>query len=252
RKGLLGYYFKGANFNELVTYAPSNTHSFWYNQETANQVLSKDQQAYQSIRWVGLMKSEETGDFTFKFSDDENAIIEIDGKIVSNQGNEKQSVHLEKDKLVSIKIEYNSDTVLHADAKDSQNLKLFKIDSADNEIPIEQEDLRNPDFNSKQSQVFLEQSAKSSLFNRDQSTDFLDTDGDSIQDEWEEQGYTIVNKLAVKWTEELGNKGYTKFLGDPHESHTVGDPYTDYEKAGRDIEPANAKESFNPLVATYP
>ncbi|MGU9537272.1 binary toxin-like calcium binding domain-containing protein, partial [Proteus mirabilis] len=38
----------------------------------------------------------------------------------------------------------------------------------------------------------------------------------------------------------------------PLESHTVGDPYTDYEKAARDLDLSNAKETFNPLVAAFP
>ncbi|TKI81750.1 hypothetical protein FC695_42590, partial [Bacillus cereus] len=69
---------------------------------------------------------------------------------------------------------------------------------------------------------------------------------------WEENGYTIQNRMAVKWTDDLASKGYTKFISNPYESHTVGDPYTDYEKAARDIDRSNAKETFNPLVAAYP
>ncbi|WP_276307179.1 binary toxin-like calcium binding domain-containing protein [Bacillus thuringiensis] len=50
----------------------------------------------------------------------------------------------------------------------------------------------------------------------------------------------------------FASQGYTKFVSNPYESHTVGDPYTDYEKAARDMDVSNAKETFNPLVAAFP
>ncbi|EMK2598522.1 binary toxin-like calcium binding domain-containing protein [Bacillus bombysepticus] len=253
RTGLLGYYFKGANFNDLVTFAPTHGSTLMYNPKAANQLLEKDQQTYQSIRWVGFIKSKETGKFTFKLSDDEHAVIEIDGKLVSNQGKEKQAVHVEKDKLVPIKIEYRSNTPLQSDAKLLQDLKLYKMDEKKNVISIEKEDLTNPDFQAANSKDFLKQAAKTTLFKGiSPDSEYKDTDGDSIPDIWEENGYTIQNRVAVKWTNDLASKGYTKFISNPHESHTVGDPYTDYEKAARDIDKSNAKETFNPLVAALP
>nr|WP_313782055.1 binary toxin-like calcium binding domain-containing protein [Paenibacillus larvae] len=86
----------------------------------------------------------------------------------------------------------------------------------------------------------------------DDDTIDIDTDNDKIPDVWEENGYTIKNKLVVKWDDSLAAKGYTKFVSNPNEAHTVGDPYTDYEKAARDLPLANAKETFNPLVAAFP
>ncbi|PFR60140.1 hypothetical protein COK29_29625, partial [Bacillus cereus] len=80
----------------------------------------------------------------------------------------------------------------------------------------------------------------------------IDTDGDHIPDIWEKNGYTIQRKMAVKWDDSLAEKGYKKYVSNPYEAHTVGDPYTDYEKAAGDIPLANAKETFNPLVAAFP
>ncbi|EMK2598526.1 binary toxin-like calcium binding domain-containing protein [Bacillus bombysepticus] len=253
RTGLLGYYFKGANFNDLVTFAPTYGSTLMYNSKTANQLLEKDQQTYQSIRWIGFIKSDETGNFTFKLSDDEHAVIEIDEKVVSNQGKEKQSVHVEKDKLVPIKIEYRSNAPLQSDTKLLQDLKLYKIDAKENLILVGKEDLKNPDFQATKSMESLRKAAQTTLFNGiSLDNEHKDTDGDSIPDIWEENGYTIQNRMAVKWTDDLASKGYTKFISNPYESHTVGDPYTDYEKAARDIDRSNAKETFNPLVAAYP
>nr|ABR68093.1 Vip1A(BR) [Bacillus thuringiensis] len=252
RKGLLGYYFKGKDFNNLTMFAPTRDNTLMYDQQTANALLDKKQQEYQSIRWIGLIQSKETGDFTFNLSKDEQAIIEIDGKIISNKGKEKQVVHLEKEKLVPIKIEYQSDTKFNIDSKTFKELKLFKIDSQNQSQQVQ---LRNPEFNKKESQEFLAKASKTNLFKQKMKRDIdedTDTDGDSIPDLWEENGYTIQNKVAVKWDDSLASKGYTKFVSNPLDSHTVGDPYTDYEKAARDLDLSNAKETFNPLVAAFP
>ncbi|PGT99132.1 hypothetical protein COD21_31460 [Bacillus cereus] len=255
RRGLLGYYFKGSHFNNLVTFAPTHEDTLMYNPATSNELLEKDQQVYQSIRWVGFIKSKETGNFTFNLSDDEHAIIEIDGKVISNQGQEKKQIHVKKDTLIPIKIEYKPDTQLRTDTKLFQNLKLYKIDEKENMIPIEKEDLRNPDFNAAKSSNTKKKSSKTTLFeeiSKGNDDPDIDTDGDSIIDVWEENGYTIQNRIAVKWSDDLESKGYTKFVSNPLNSHTVGDPYTDYEKAARDLDKSNAKETFNPLVAAFP
>ncbi|MDR5599837.1 binary toxin-like calcium binding domain-containing protein [Paenibacillus larvae] len=254
RTGLLGYYFKGNNFNELALFAPTRDNTLIFDQETADALLDKDQQTYQSIRWVGLIQSKETGDFTFQLSDDQNAKIKIDGHLVSNQGTDKQVVHLEKDKLVPIKIEYKPEGKLDSNNQTFKELKLFKINKQNQMVPIQQEEVRNPDFN-KEAKSSLRK--KRSVLSDDQSIDDddtidIDTDNDKIPDVWEENGYTIKNKLVVKWDDSLAAKGYTKFVSNPNEAHTVGDPYTDYEKAARDLPLANAKETFNPLVAAFP
>ncbi|PNK22774.1 hypothetical protein CBR59_30085 [Bacillus thuringiensis] len=255
RKGLLGYYFKGKDFSNLTMFAPTLDNTLMYDQQTANTLLDKKQQEYQSIRWIGLIQSKETGDFTFNLSDDEYAIIEIGGKIISNKGKEKQVVHLEKGKLVPIKIEYQSDTPLNIDSKAFKEFKLFKIDSQNQSQQVQRDELINPEFNKKESQEFLAKASKINLFTQKMKRDIdedTDTDGDSIPDLWEENGYTIQNRIAVKWDDSLASKGYTKFVSNPLDSHTVGDPYTDYEKAARDLDMSNAKETFNPLVAAFP
>ncbi|WP_308218773.1 binary toxin-like calcium binding domain-containing protein [Bacillus cereus group sp. BfR-BA-01347] len=255
RKGLLGYYFKGKDFSNLIMFAPTRDNTLIYDQQTANTLLDKKQQEYQSIRWIGLIQSKETGDFTLNLSDDEHAIIEIDGKIISHKGKEKQVVHLEKGKLVPIKVEYQSDETLNMDSQTFKNLKLFKVDSQNQSHQVQLDELRNPAFNKKETQEFIVKASKTNLFTQKTNRDIdevMDTDGDSIPDLWEKNGYTIQGKIAVKWDDSLANKGYIKYVSNPYESHTVGDPYTDYEKAAKDIPKANAKETFNPLVAAFP
>ncbi|MED2934898.1 hypothetical protein P4308_22960, partial [Bacillus wiedmannii] len=80
----------------------------------------------------------------------------------------------------------------------------------------------------------------------------LDTDDDGIYDEWETDGYTIQRQMAVKWDNAMKARGYTKYVSNPYNSHTVGDPYTDWEKAAGRIDKAVKSEARNPLVAAYP
>ncbi|HDR3451566.1 Vip1Ea1 (plasmid) [Bacillus thuringiensis serovar morrisoni str. 4AA1] len=256
RGGLIGYYFKGKDFNNLTMFAPTINNTLIYDRQTADTLLNKQQQEFNSIRWIGLIQSKETGDFTFQLSDDKNAIIEIDGKVVSRRGEDKQTIHLEKGKMVPIKIEYQSNEPLTVDSKVFNDLKLFKIDGHNQSHQIQQDDLKNPEFNKKETKELLSKTAKRNLFSsnevRSDEDDDLDTDGDSIPDNWEMNGYTIQRKMAVKWDDSFAEKGYTKFVSNPYEAHTAGDPYTDYEKAAKDIPLSNAKEAFNPLVAAFP
>ncbi|TKJ04181.1 hypothetical protein FC695_12095, partial [Bacillus cereus] len=251
--GLLGYYYKDQDFNNLITIAPTYANTLSYDQEIVDKLLDKNSQIYQSIRWVGLIKSKESGTFTFKFSEDKNTIIELNGEIVSKNGQEKKTVYLEKEKLIPIKIEYKPNVPLNKGDLNFQNLNMYKTDECNKVVPVQQKDLRNPDFQNKETAELLEYSSKSSLFsNKITQNESIDTDGDGIPDNWEENGYTIQNKIAVKWTGELASKGYIKFVSNPLDAHTAGDPYTDYEKAARNIDKSNKKETFNPLVAAFP
>ncbi|WP_309567316.1 binary toxin-like calcium binding domain-containing protein, partial [Bacillus thuringiensis] len=134
----------------------------------------------------------------------------------------KQVVHLEKGKLVPIKIEYQSDQILTRDSNIFKEFQLFKVDSQQHSHQVQLDELRNPDFNKKETQQFLEKAAKTNLFTQNMKRDTdddddTDTDGDSIPDLWEENGYTIQNKVAVKWDDSFAAKGYTKFVSNPLE-----------------------------------
>ncbi|MDT2193439.1 binary toxin-like calcium binding domain-containing protein [Paenibacillus larvae] len=66
----------------------------------------------------------------------------------------------------------------------------------------------------------------------------LDTDDDGIYDDWEVNGYYIKNHLVLPWPKkgseeekELIKQGFKKFVSNPNESHTAGDPYSDLKKA---------------------
>ena len=255
REGLIGYYYREDQFKNLILFTPTRNHTLVYDQGTTGDLLADSQQQFSSIRWAGLITSKETGDFTFSLSEDELAIIEINGKVVSNKGKEKQRVHLEKGQFVPIRIEYKPNGKLSTGSAAWNKLRLVKTDIRNHTIPVQQDELRNPDFNKKETKDFLKKASVSYLHSQkavEDDDDDKDTDGDSIPDSWEENGYTIMNKVAVKWDDSYASKGYTKFVSSPLDSHTAGDPYTDYEKAARDLPLANAKETFHPLVAAFP
>ncbi|HDR4766490.1 TPA: binary toxin-like calcium binding domain-containing protein [Bacillus thuringiensis] len=250
KTGLLGYYFKDNNFKDLVLIDSTHGNTLIYDQQAANSLLDKKQQEYHSIRWIGSIKSKETGDFTFELSDDEHATIEIDGKIISQKGKNKQVVHLEKDKLVSVKIEYQSNETINLDSNVFQSMKFFKKDSKNKLYQIQQDELRNPEVSRKDAKVTL--SKKGIKQTVDEVDDDTDSDDDKIPDNWEVDGYTVKRLMAVKWDDEFAEKGYQKYVSNPYRSHTTGDPYSDFEKAKMEIPSANAKEAFNPLVAAFP
>lgn len=249
RQGLLGYFFRKDNFSDLITFAQTSKQNLFYNAKAANTILDIADQNYKSIRWVGYISSEKTDNFTLSFFDDSRAIIEVNNHIVSHLGNDKQKVHMEKGELYSIKIEYRTNESLNYDAKLFSKFQLFKTDDNNQKTQVTSNDLKTPNFNSDRINHNVSLFKNIPNFYDDP---LKDTDGDSIPDDWETNGYTIQSKVAVKWTEDLGNKHYTKFLSNPFERHTVGDPYTDYEKAARDLDKSNAKETFNPLVAAFP
>lgn len=248
RKGLLGYYYKGKTFHDLALFAPTRNSTLLYEQETANKLLNSNEQIYQSMKWTGFIKSKETGKFTFSLSDDRQALIEINGQVVSKNGQGKQPVSLEKGQLAAITIFYSPTTSLKLESKQWKELTLLKTNEQNQSLPVPQEELLNPDFRDTTG-------AQQARLHEKQTMDIdedTDTDGDAIPDLWEQNGYTIQNKVAVKWDDSFAEEGYTKFMSNPLEGHTVGDPYTDYEKAARDLPLANAKETYHPLVAAFP
>ncbi len=81
----------------------------------------------------------------------------------------------------------------------------------------------------------------------------LDSDNDGIPDEWEINGYTVEDKILVPWDEERHSKmGLTKYVSDPYNSNTSGDPYSDLEKVLNQIDGGILDCAYNPLVAASP
>ncbi|WP_251861383.1 binary toxin-like calcium binding domain-containing protein [Clostridium sp. Marseille-Q2269] len=253
RKGLLGYYYKGKDFKNLIFFAQTQSENLSYDQDKVHELINEDDQKFASVRWVGLINTNKNGTYKFKCSHDENMIIAINGDIVSNLGNDKKEITLEKDKPVFIEINYriNSDKTFNNDT--FKNMQIFKINNEGEEIEINRDELLTPDNSKPLSEKNMISSSKKSLSSDNEEIDEdTDTDGDSIPDLWEENGYTIQRKVAVKWDDKFAEQGYIKYLSNPYQAYTAGDPYTDWEKAAGDIPASNAAATHNPLVAAFP
>ncbi|KOM97482.1 hypothetical protein ACP49_10530 [Clostridium botulinum] len=261
RSGLLGYYFSDSDFKNPTLYAPTRNGKLMFDITSEDKgLLTKNNSNYKSIKWFGYLKSNTTGDYKLKISDDKNAIIEVNGKIVSNKGEKKETIHLKKGQLVEIKIEYQNKKGIKFDDKILTNMVLEKIDKHGKSIKIEQSELNNPEYDKQEKKHLLARSLKSNLFKASKPSKIsledddedVDTDNDTIPDKWEINGYTVKNRKAVKWEDTFAQEGYKKFTSNPLDAHTVGDPYTDFEKAAKDIDKSNDPSTFNPLVAAYP
>lgn len=82
---------------------------------------------------------------------------------------------------------------------------------------------------------------------------FADSDEDGILDSWETNGYTRIGNKLVQWDEqEHATKGNQKYVSNPYNSHTTGDPFGDYYKALGMLDSLIDKTARNPMVAAVP
>ncbi|PGM91496.1 iota toxin protein Ib [Bacillus cereus] len=260
-QGLLGYYFQDQNFQHLALMAHRQASDLEIQKNEVKNLLSENQQHIQSVRWIGYIKPPQTGDYVFSTLSDRQVVIELDGKTILNQSSMTEAIQLEKDKLYKIRMEY-----VPENEKEREALLDFQLNwsiSGATAEPVPENAFSLPDLSRKQDQekiipetsLFQEQgkAKKGSRSKRSLTANPLyDTDDDGIYDEWETGGYTIQRQMAVKWNDSMTDRGYTKYVSNPYNSHTVGDPYTDWEKAAGRIDKAVKVEARNPLVAAYP
>lgn len=255
----MGYYFTDKQFKDMVLMGQTQNGKLLVTKEEVKDLLNAEQQNIQSARWMGYIKPSESGEYTFSTSSNEHVIMQVDNKTVIDRSLMQNKIQLEKGKIYEIKIEYLPQL---SNSKSSLvNLQLFWETSTINKEVIPKQNRLTPDFSRKQHQDKLipdENLFTGSTINHrvsrslSEKDEHLDTDDDSIPDVWEENGYTIQRKMAVKWDDTHAEKGYKKYRSNPYEAHTAGDPYTDYEKASGKIDGATKKEAQNPLVAAYP
>ncbi|WP_242309763.1 binary toxin-like calcium binding domain-containing protein [Bacillus cereus group sp. BfR-BA-01524] len=252
RSGLMGYYYNDSNFNELVMMTPEKNGDLKIIKEDHDELLSKEKQSIQSIRWIGYIKPSESGEYTFSTSSDQNIAMQIDGKTVINQSPMENKIELEKDKLYEIRLEYRQDEAVNQ--KNLSDLQLFWARTNSDKIVVPEENLVLPNFapGENKTKLIPETPLLDDNSIPDTTDQSLDTDDDGILDHWEINGYTIKGQKSVLWTKELGKKGYIKYVSNPMNAYTTGDPYTDFEKASGHLPAAVAKEAHNPLVAAFP
>ncbi|WP_163654613.1 binary toxin-like calcium binding domain-containing protein [Listeria sp. PSOL-1] len=235
KTGLLGYYFQDKDLKKLSLMSMTTNGHLSYETESANKLLKKTTQEYQAVRWVGLIKSEQAGNFSFQLTNDKYATIKINGEIISEKGQNKKTVQLNKGEKKEIEIIYQPQTTLTNE--DLKGIKLQKKSSAQNWTDVKQNELFIPYSN-----------AKASL----KDATLPDSDKDNIPDEWEKNGYTVKDRNLVKWDDSLGAMGYQKYVSNPYKKYTTADPYSDYDKVMGLIPNTNAKATKNPLIAAFP
>ncbi|APQ78432.1 binary toxin-like calcium binding domain-containing protein [Clostridium botulinum] len=276
RSGLFGYYYSEFDFANPKLFAPTRNGKLMFNVTSKDKgILTKNNSNYKSIKWFGYLKSDSTGDYKFKISDDKNAIIEVNKKIVSNKGEKKEVVHLKKGQPVEIIIEYQNKNGIKVGDEILTNMTLEKIDKSGKGIKVKQSELNNPEYDNQEKTHIVSRALNSSLSkdpkskeinlqsseddadsdedDADSDEDDKDSDNDAIPDNWEINGYTIdEDGKAVAWEDSLAEQRFEKFVSNPHDAHTVGDPYTDYEKAAAQVDGQSDPSTLNPLVAAYP
>lgn len=246
KNGLIGHYFEDNKFTNPILVAPTEKENLSFRQQDTNNLISKSQK-FSSFRWFGEIRSLEDQDYqSFKLKNVDNYKIEVDGKPI----NLKDSINLKKDQQYKLKIEAISNTPLSLN--DIERIKLIGLDIHEKEHIFNNQELFIPELSSPDWQSIIANASSNPLFRLENNNPLIDSDGDNIYDDWEINGYTIQNRIIVPWKDEYESLGYKKFVSNPFDAHTAGDPYTDYEKAAKDMPLANSEEVFNPLVAAFP
>lgn len=245
QQGLVGYYFKNANFTDLSFIRMSEQSELF----SKTNIHSK-KESIQSARWIGRMKPSQTGEYLFSTSSDSNVVLQVNGETIIKQGKMATPIKLEKDKVYELKMEYQN---IKSDRADLQ--VFWSVDGKEKE-QIPQNNLLSPDFQQNEKKGRTNKDSllipEFNLFNNDRVTDLKDTDNDGIPDEWEESGYTFKNQEIIKWDDSYLELGYKKYMSNPYKARTVADPYTDFEKVSGHIPAATKEEARDPLVAAYP
>ncbi|MFJ7888605.1 binary toxin-like calcium binding domain-containing protein [Lysinibacillus xylanilyticus] len=234
RFGLIGFYFKGTNFNDLLLIAQKKDSNL-SNKTQVSSFYNIQNEKIQSARWLGFIKPQQTDEYAFYTLSNHEMLIQIENQII-NLG---KKITLEKDKVYSVRIESR----FEKDTNHTVPCELCWTYSGKTES-IPNDCLLSPDF--KNTEFY----PQTSLFG-DVVDDTTDSDQDGILDEWEINGYTFDGTNVVQWSSDYEGT-YTKYVSNPNQASTVGDPYTDLEKVTGNMDRATSLEARNPLVAAYP
>lgn len=233
--GLLGFYFLGENFNDLLLITQKRDSDLSLEKKNLFSLSDIEEKRIKSVRWLGYLKPEKTDEYIFSTSLSDDVLIQIDNNIIETG----KKVKLEKGKIYRVRIECHVRKINN----DLASYQLFWSYSKMKEI-IPQKCLLLPNF--KDTLFYPDMS----LFG-DVTKEMMDTDNDGIPDEWEENGYIFDGTNLIQW--DSSHEGtYTKYVSNPKEASTVGDPYTDLEKVMGNMDRAVSLEARNPLVAAYP
>lgn len=225
----VGQFFSGVYFDHPIAVISNENVGFNVKKEDIEELKLHSQ--VQSVRWITSFMPQKSGLYTFKSRDFIN--IYIEEELV----NEKE-IYLESLRIYKLVIacygndKLSQEELLKLDIEVLLNGKIEELDENCFSIP--------------------EKISFDELSGINVEDELLDTDDDGIYDEWEINGYTVIGGVVKEWDEAYAEQGYKKFVSNPYESHTAGDPYSDLEKASGALDKSIDKSAWDPLVAAYP
>lgn len=231
----VGQFFYGENFNEPAFITSRGIDGFNILAESLENVHLTNK--IKSVRWITNFTPKNSGLYSFENFNRDFIHIFINGKIVEENG-----VTLKKGEIYKLVIAYFGNPSVTQDELINLNIILL---FNKNKKPLDCDEFSIPKSISFD-ELF-------SIIDEDILTEnLIDTDDDGIYDEWEKTGYTVIGGVVKKWDDSYKANGYKKFVSNPYESHTAGDPYSDLEKASGAIDKSINKVAWDPLVAAYP
>ncbi|KEH96664.1 hypothetical protein Z953_14170 [Clostridium botulinum D str. 16868] len=244
--GLMGYYFENDFFN-LNIISPTLDGNLTFSKEDINSVLGN--KSIKSARWIGLIKPSITGEYILS-TNSPNCRVELNGEIFNLSLNTSNTVNLIQGNVYNIRIEQlMSENQL---LKNYEGIKLYWETSDIIKEIIPSEVLLKPNYsNTNGKSKFI---PNNTLFSNAKlkANANRDTDRDGIPDEWEVNGYTVMNQKAVAWDDKFAANGYKKYVSNPFKPCTANDPYTDFEKVSGQIDPSVSTVARDPMISAYP
>ncbi|MDO6631803.1 binary toxin-like calcium binding domain-containing protein [Bacillus thuringiensis] len=205
------------------------------------------QKKVKSVRWLANFTPKKSGVYTFTIKPDSFSHVFIDGENAKNQ-----EVQLEEGREYSFLVAYFGNPMVEPE-------ELFQLDVQYMCNRQKQKEVEVETFSIPEIASFEVVSNEWSFQKEEEEKPLLDTDNDGIYDEWEINGYTVINHVVYPWPDkgsakekEYKDKGYKKYVSNPNESHTAGDPYSDLEKASGALDRAISKVAWDPMIAAYP
>ncbi|PEY87916.1 peptidase, partial [Bacillus cereus] len=227
----VGQFFYGENFNEPAFVVSRGNNGFKVDKDQLNEIeLHRE---VQSVRWITNFTPKISGVYKFEISPNLFAHILIDGKDVKNK-----EIQLEAHKMYRFIVAYFDNPFV-------KQIDVFELEVKYEFNKQESKALEMEDFSIPKIITFDE-------LGENETLPILDTDGDGIYDEWEIEGYTVIKGVVKKWKEEYASLGFKKYVSNPYESHTAGDPYSDLEKASGAIDRTIKEVAWDPMVAAFP
>ncbi|WP_283698597.1 binary toxin-like calcium binding domain-containing protein [Clostridium perfringens] len=244
--GLMGYYFSDEHFKDLELMAPIQNDGLTFEEKKIDKLLTKDK-SIKSIRWTGRIIPSEDGEYTLS-TDRDDVLMQISTK---DDIAKTLNVNMRKGQEYNIRIELQDPNLGSIENLLSPKL-YWELNGNKTIIPEENLFLRDYSRIDENDPFIPNNNFFDLKFMENWEDEDLDTDNDNIPDAYEVNGYTIKDSIAVKWDDSFEEQGYKKYVSSYLESHTAGDPYTDYEKASGSFDRAIKNEARDPLVAAYP